>query len=789
MLAAALPLSLALLVQVRVEVTTGQRSAPDTIVRQERVVRTDTTVRDSMGPDASIRKIPVTAEHLATAFEDARARSLLGRARDARLRQDSTLLSYDAKTYQRASVGMGIKAFGRERLLMRHENSARVRWRRGEGAVIDVTGARSAIPIVFGSGVTAEVDGTSSIPYFPGRDDLWFGAEAVEADRDEVWLVHPIASGAEAYYRYATGDSVSFRLPDGSTVRLIELRVRPREPSWRLGVGSLWFDASTAQLVRAVYRLAVPIDFWEIIRAEGEEEEIPAAARALMQPMTGSLNSLIVEHGLHEGRFWLPRAQMAEGEAQVGFMRIPVRIEERFEYLSVNGTLDTLPEIPDILHHRSLDSLRADSLGLGGDERREWMREQSRERREVYEHACDGGAKERTNAYNRHNGIVPVLVRVPCDTFALMRSPELPPSIFDSNEELFTKQDMEQVQDMLGFNAQAGFGPRRPTFFYGPARNLLRYNRVEGLSAGLGMRQELGEGLALEARAQLGVADWAPNGELSLERSDGARTVRVGGYRRLVAANDWGTPLAFGASLNALLFGRDEGFYYRTLGAELVASGTRDARFEWRLFAERHDAAERETHFSLAHALHGLEFADNISADEGALVGMGARLTRSLGLDPRGFRLFGDLRLEGASGDFTFLRGALDLTLSRAITDGLAGALTVSGGSSTGELPVQRMFFLGGTQTVRGQTPGTNVGNAYWMARAELGTNFLAARPVVFYDVGWAGDRGDWRTPGRPMSGAGIGASFLDGLLRLDLARGIQPRERWTMNFYLDAAF
>jgi hemolysin activation/secretion protein len=168
---------------------------------------------------------------------------------------------------------------------------------------------------------------------------------------------------------------------------------------------------------------------------------------------------------------------------------------------------------------------------------------------------------------------------------------------------------------------------------------------------------------------------------------------------------------------------------------------------------------------------------------------MAARWTQTFGLDPRRLRVFGDLRVEGASGDFTYLRGALDLTLSRAITQGLAGALTLSGGTTTGELPVQRMFYLGGTQTVRGQVPGTNVGPAYWMARAELGSNFLAARPVLFYDVGWAGERGDWRHPGQPMSGAGVGASFLDGLARLDLARGIRPRERWTMNFYLDAVF
>ena len=41
----------------------------------------------------------------------------------------------------------------------------------------------------------------------------------------------------------------------------------------------------------------------------------------------------------------------------------------------------------------------------------------------------------------------------------------------------------------LGFGAQAEWAPQRPVVFYGFERNLLRYNRVEGLSAGAGVRR------------------------------------------------------------------------------------------------------------------------------------------------------------------------------------------------------------------------------------------------------------------------------------------------------------
>ena len=80
-------------------------------------------------------------------------------------------------------------------------------------------------------------------------------------------------------------------------------------------------------------------------------------------------------------------------------------------------------------------------------------------------------------------------------------------------------------------------------------------------------------------------------------------------------------------------------------------------------------------------------------------------------------------------------------------------------------------------------------GDAFWMGRLELGTSALAVRPVVFYDVGWAGDRALFDSPGTPMQGAGVGASFMDGMLRFDLAKGIRPVNGWRAEFYVEARF
>src|SRR5206468_663084 len=84
--------------------------------------------------------------------------------------------------------------------------------------------------------------------------------------------------------------------------------------------------------------------------------------------------------------------------------------------------------------------------------------------------------------------------------------------------------------------------------------------------------------------------------------------------------------------------------------------------------------------------------------------GLSLRAKPQFGLDPHGFRLMTDLRLEAAGGDSLYGRGALDLTLTRDIGR-LSTALVASGGSSVGSLPTERLWFLGDSHTIRGQTP------------------------------------------------------------------------------------
>ena len=62
-------------------------------------------------------------------------------------------------------------------------------------------------------------------------------------------------------------------------------------------------------------------------------------------------------------------------------------------------------------------------------------------------------------------------------------------------------------------------------------------------------------------------------------------------------------------------------------------------------------------------------------------------------------------------------------------------------------------------------------------------------RPTVFADLGWVGDRAKIGDVVRPMSGVGAGVSFLDGLFRFDVARGIYPRKQFRVDLNLEAKF
>lgn len=265
--------------------------------------------------------------------------------------------------------------------------------------------------------------------------------------------------------------------------------------------------------------------------------------------------------------------------------------------------------------------------------------------------------------------------------------------------------------------------------------------------------------------------------------------LQLAGYRRLVPMDPEARPFTLAASLSSLLLGHDEADYYRTLGVELTGAPSISRRrwYDWRVYAQRETAAQKETDFSVAHLIDEEHvFPANDSAQEATQYGAALRLRGGLGRDPGGLRAHAELGLDGAAGTFRYGRPALTLRTYLPLPGPYVAMLEGAAGTTFGDPAVQHLWRVGGPTTLRGYPTGAMAGESFWRGRAELATSFPAARLILFSDAGWAGSHENLRTDPWLLS-AGLGVSLLDGLVRVDLARAMKRPTGWRLMAYLDA--
>ena len=735
--------------------------------------------------------------------------TLVARARAARLQQDAQLAAYEVIARQRLSSSVGLAggitgtgiaaavkgasisalgAIGAMRLAARYESVVRLGWDHQFGAWGELIGARSVAPIVGQVTPTPERNVDDNIPFilpfYPGRDRLWPTTEvANELPRFKDWIEHPLAPGADSVYHFSLGDSLNIKLPDNRVIHLREIRVQARRPSSRLIVGSLWVDIATGNLVRAAYRPSVPIDMWPFIAREWHDD---TSIVKRFGPFTGTIREIIVDHGLYEGKFWLPKTRIATGEGSASAARISLSIEQTFEYASVRS----MPE----------GQARADSAPSPdidprtGRVRRPWqIRRGSRECRppgdSSAKYSPDSLLRDTLLAIRVGEGIR-FRVLFPCTDQQLLAS--LPGSIYATGEELFPKTDFaalrRDAESALAIDKQAAWSPQPFKLHYGIDAGMLRFNKIEGLSPGIGVDRELGQGYNAGGLARIGFADHQPLAEAYLQRGNVSTSIRGTVYRRLAVANDWGNPLGLGASISAAAFGRDDGIYSRSGGAELTgARRSASDRFivSWRVFGEQQLTAHVATQRSLANVANAAPFDSNIVANEGWFYGASGAAAYAWGLDPRGFVVTGNTRVEAARWRDNYVRGMTELTVAHGF--GGTGQLKLTGASgySAGDLPVQRFWYVGGPYPVHAYRAGTVAGDAFWMGQAQIASGHPVFRPVLFSDIGWAGQRERF-TGASPLSSAGAGFAALDGFIRFDVSRAIAPGRQWRLDLYFE---
>jgi len=130
-----------------------------------------------------------------------------------------------------------------------------------------------------------------------------FGDRIRLGEGDEVRDVpHPLAPDGFANYDYALADSLTIGLP-GRSVRVHEVAFRPRDFSQARIVGSLYLDADGGELVQLRFSFT----------------------RAAYRDETLEDITILLENGLWDARYWLPRRQEIEIRRRTTWLDVPAR--------------------------------------------------------------------------------------------------------------------------------------------------------------------------------------------------------------------------------------------------------------------------------------------------------------------------------------------------------------------------------------------------------------------------------------------------------------------------------
>jgi hypothetical protein len=322
----------------------------------------------------------------------------------------------------------------------------------------------------------------------------------------------------------------------------------------------------------------------------------------------------------------------------------------------------------------------------------------------------------------------------------------------------------------------------RPSHGFGYERlsDALAYNRVQGLSVGLGYRITLpGTSSTGMATIRYGLSDERVTGRLSIVRELRRGYVRLSGYSDVADVDPMSQGRTISNTLNALFAGHDNADYSLSRGASLTWETPLAPALTLELSAglDRRSSITRTARSAVNDFLGGTGvFPANPPIREGTFGSTSVRLRRP----GRGGWMVTLDAIGGAGTTIGRLYGGLRRSIGRRPMLGLhlkAGTATEPG------LP-QTLFRLGGLNTVRGFEYGTRQGPAFWSVQAELTLLPGRIRPVLFADAGQAGRTVDLFSS-TALLGGGAGLELLRGLIRLDLSRPISPHAAGKLRFDL----
>jgi hypothetical protein len=698
---------------------------------------------------------PAAAAHSQNPYADRATQALVDAARARHQHQDSLVRDYRATVTTRIDASAGRSRFARQFPLIAHETRGRLAWRYPNDLRMDVQGVRTASAF---RDVDVEM----------GYDRPWFVPRALgDSIRlmggiPETAALHPLAPGAERFYRYAIADSIIVQLP-GKTVRAIGIEVTPVRLAPSMIAGMLWVDADGSDVVRL--QGTVLGDYvWDAPDSAATPKDSAEARRDNRMAQRFITVQVDLEYALLENRFWMPFRQTLALLLEVEFIvkgAMPVRALTTFSDYEINTDAPIVfAEVADSLLRRGGRTLCPD-----GEER---CPRRDREGRGFLRAGLwEEGRWE---------------VRVPSrdsmadyhwpEPLALELAPEDEARIRESIADL--SRQMERLPDEWA-------GRRALSLDWERLADIARFNRVQGLSLGAGVQFRPGPAFTtLDAAARFGLADERVTGSLTWRREapDGGLEVRA--FRTVLEAEPWSRGQSLGNTLNATFAGHDDADYYLALGGSvryLPYHGVLED-VELTLGFERHRSMVTATGSPVNDFLGGTGvFPPNPAIAPGEYV-RGA-LSRHRRFGPVDLRL----GVEALVGDSTAGRGWLDLR-GRFEVAGRRGAVTLRSAYALGDTLPQLFFRAGGPATVRGYDYGARVGRGGWSAQVDLALSrrWLLA-PVIFADVGDTFRSG----PLDPLVGVGGGISLLGGWIRANGSVGLNPKTDFRFDLLFGA--
>ena len=544
---------------------------------------------------------------------------------------------------------------------------------------------------------------------------------------------HPLSADGLNQYDYAIRDSLQIRLGP-RTLDVYEVRVRPKNDREPRAVGAVYIDRESGEVVRMAF------SFTRAALRDKELEDV----------------SVVLENGLIEGQFWLPRRQEIEIRRTGTWLDYPARgiIRGRWEICCY-----------EVNKPMPLGIFQGPEIAL---------------------------APRGTPLPVPFNGNV--LDSLPPDVRAV------------------TDADVAKVQEEARalVRGQALARTRGTSLSARSVSDFVRVNRVEGLAVGAGLTRKLGEGFSIFGRGRYGIADERVKGRggISFRRASGAG-FDVSGYDDYAEAGDVQETSRAVSSIAAQEFGSDFSDLFGSRGAT-IAVRTRPLN-GWTLSLG--GALERQRALRVNATPATGQYEPTIAASSVRERRATLSVDRPTRLGLLGFetQLHFDASLIQYRGDETSYRdmtrfaarGNLERPIGSSRFVARSIAAWVAGGES---VPAQHLAFIGGPTSAPGYVFHQFAGRAAISQQFEIqfpvpfasmslgryGKTPASITLAPFANFAWVNKATHARASSEslallapPRSGwhpsLGMGALTIFDLVRFNVARGLRDG-RWTFS-------